>query len=44
MFGKAKGNSHEKDKLFPPAPQLQNLTPQFGRVRIRRKSPPSVPA
>ena len=22
MFGKAKGSSHEKDELLPPAPQL----------------------
>ena len=27
MFGKAKGNSHENDRLLPQAPQLQNLTP-----------------
>jgi cytoskeletal protein CcmA (bactofilin family) len=27
MFGKAKGNSHENDRLLPEAPQLQNLTP-----------------
>ena len=27
MFGKAKGDSQEKDRLLPPAPQLQNLTP-----------------
>jgi cytoskeletal protein CcmA (bactofilin family) len=27
MFGKAKGSSHEKDELLPPAPQLQDLTP-----------------
>jgi cytoskeletal protein CcmA (bactofilin family) len=27
MFGKAKGDSHEKDRPLPPAPKLQNLTP-----------------
>ena len=27
MFGKAKGSSHQKDELLPPAPQLQDLTP-----------------
>jgi cytoskeletal protein CcmA (bactofilin family) len=27
MFGKAKGDSQEKDRLLPLAPQLQNLTP-----------------
>ena len=27
MFGKAKGDSQKKDRLLPPAPQLQNLTP-----------------
>ena len=27
MFGKAKGNSHENDRLLPQAAQLQNLTP-----------------
>ena len=27
MFGKAKGNSNEKDELLPQAPQLQDLTP-----------------
>jgi len=27
MFGKAKGDSQAKDRLLPPAPQLQNLTP-----------------
>jgi cytoskeletal protein CcmA (bactofilin family) len=27
MFGKAKGDSEEKDRLLPLAPQLQNLTP-----------------
>ena len=27
MFGKAKVNSRENDRLLPPAPQLQNLTP-----------------
>jgi cytoskeletal protein CcmA (bactofilin family) len=27
MFGKAKGNSHESDRLLPQAAQLQNLTP-----------------
>ena len=29
MFGKAKGSSHEKDEPLPPAPQLQDLTPQI---------------
>jgi cytoskeletal protein CcmA (bactofilin family) len=27
MFGKAKGDSREKDNLLPPAPQLQKLPP-----------------
>ena len=27
MFGRAKGSSHAKDELIPPAPQLQDLTP-----------------
>ena len=27
MFGKSKGSSHEKDRILPPAPQLQNSAP-----------------
>ena len=27
MFGKSKGSSRGKDRLLPPAPQLQNLAP-----------------
>ena len=34
MFGKAKGTSHEKDEPLPPAPQLQDSTCRFGRVRF----------
>ena len=44
MFGKAKGSSHEKDELLPPAPQLQDLTPASVAASIPRKSPASVPA
>ena len=44
MFGKAKGNSHEKDELLPPAPRLQNLNPASLAKSIRRKPPASVPA